>query len=62
MMTGTPNIPTDPIAIIQQLHSATIRERIESLDRERQALMVLLRAAQRMERDKREKEGDDADR
>lgn len=49
-MDATHTPPPDPIAIVQQLDAAALRERIDALDRERKALLVLLRAAQRMER------------
>ena len=38
---------TDPLKLIRQLNVETIRSRLEALDRERAALMVLLRAARR---------------
>jgi hypothetical protein len=50
-MTATSTPSTDPIDIVRQLDAETIRARIDTLDRERQALMVLLRAAQRMQLD-----------
>lgn len=37
----------DPIAIVRQLDAERIRERIDAIDRERDALLVLLRAAKR---------------
>ena len=37
----------DPTELVRQLDARLIRERIDALDRERQALMVLLRAALR---------------
>jgi hypothetical protein len=46
----TPRSPTDPLTIVRDLDAEAIRQRIDELDAERQALMVLLRAAQRMER------------
>jgi hypothetical protein len=52
-MANATDIPTtllDPLAIVRQLDAAAIRERIQTLDRERDALMVLLRAAIRAER------------
>jgi hypothetical protein len=39
--------PTDPVALVQQLHAKAIRKRLDALDRERAALRVLLRAALR---------------
>jgi hypothetical protein len=44
-------IPTDPVALVRQLDAGAIRQRIDAIDRERKALLVLLRAAQRAERD-----------
>jgi hypothetical protein len=44
-------LPNDPVALVRQLDAAAIRSRLEDLDRERAALLVLLRAAQRVERD-----------
>jgi hypothetical protein len=43
---------TDPAALLRQLDPDTIRERIDALDRERAALMVLLRAAMRAHPDR----------
>jgi hypothetical protein len=37
-------ILTDPAGLIRQLDADAIRERIEAIDREREALKVLLRA------------------
>jgi hypothetical protein len=37
--------PEDPCALLEQLDPAAIRHRIAELDRERAALVVLLRAA-----------------
>jgi hypothetical protein len=42
---------SDPVELVRQLDADTIRERLGQLDRERQALMVLLRAALRTRRD-----------
>jgi hypothetical protein len=53
--TGTPL--TDPIALVQHLDAESIRDRIETLDRQRQALLVLLRAALRIRPEPRTKEG-----
>ncbi len=39
--------PPDPAALVRQLDPDIIRQRIDTLDRERQALLVLLRAARR---------------
>jgi hypothetical protein len=38
---------TDPVTLVRQLDADAIRARVEQLDRERDALLVLLRAAQR---------------
>jgi hypothetical protein len=46
----TPQTPTDPLNVVRSLDADAIRKRIDDLDAERQALMVLLRAAQRMDR------------
>jgi hypothetical protein len=52
-MTGTHHHTlSDPIELVRQLDARSIRERIDTLDRERAALMVLLRAAQRAERER----------
>jgi hypothetical protein len=49
---STASLPTaDPIVLVRQLDPDVIRERLEALDRERDALLVLLRAALRMRRD-----------
>ena len=50
-MDPTPSLPADPVALVRQLDARVIRERIEQLSRERDALLVLLRAAQRAHRD-----------
>jgi hypothetical protein len=41
----------NPVALVRQLDAETIRNRLDDLDRERAALLVLLRAAQRARRD-----------
>lgn len=47
-----PPIPlTDPVTLVRQLDPKLIRNRLDDLDREREALMVLLRAAQRAHRE-----------
>ncbi len=46
-MDATHPIPTDPVELVRQLDAGVIRNRLDDLDRERAALMVLLRAAQR---------------
>jgi len=50
-MSATPISSTDPVSIVQQLDAEAIRARIDALDRERAALLVLLRAALRIRRD-----------
>lgn len=50
-MDATHGLPTDPAAPIEQLDTEAIRRRLDAIDRERKALMVLLRAAQRAQRD-----------
>jgi hypothetical protein len=45
-MTNAP-APYDPVALVRDLDAAAIRQRLNDLDRERSALLVLLRAAQR---------------
>lgn len=42
--TSTP-VPSDPVALIRQLDPGSIKQRIDELDRERRALLTLLRAA-----------------
>jgi hypothetical protein len=44
--TQTPT-QTDPVEIVRSLDPDAIRDRLDELDRERQALRVLLRAAMR---------------
>lgn len=44
-MTGEPPTLPDPTTLIRQLDPDSIRDRIQTIDRERDALMVLLRAA-----------------
>jgi hypothetical protein len=46
-------IPNDPVELVRQLDAGRIRQRLDDLSRERQALLVLLRAAQRGERQPR---------
>lgn len=45
-------LPADPVTLVRQLDAELIRTRIQDMDRERDALLVLLRAAQRAERPK----------
>jgi hypothetical protein len=49
-MDATPGLPTDPVELVRQLDAEAIRHRLDTLDRERAALLVLLRAAQRASR------------
>jgi hypothetical protein len=49
-MDAMPSLPTDPVTLVRQLDADAIRNRLDDLDRERAALMVLLRAAQRAQR------------
>jgi hypothetical protein len=46
----TPNPITDSVELVRRLDSDEIRARIAALDEERQALVVLLRAALRRSR------------
>lgn len=43
-------LPTDPIELVRKLDAEVIRSRLDDLNREREALLVLLRAAQRLQR------------
>jgi hypothetical protein len=45
----TPAAINDPVALIRQLRSDEIRQRIKTIEAERKALMVLLRAALRVD-------------
>jgi hypothetical protein len=45
--------PFDPAAILNQLRSQELRTRLAQLDRERSALIILLRAALAQERRRR---------
>ena len=56
----TSQIPTDPLIVVRSLDAETIRKRIDELEAERQALLVLLRAALRMEQKNRRKGGHQA--
>jgi hypothetical protein len=40
----------DPVQLVNQLDAEQIRQRLDALNREREALQVLLRAALRIER------------
>jgi hypothetical protein len=50
-MDATASPTTDPVELVRQLDADTIRARLDELDRERDALRVLLRAALRRRRD-----------
>ena len=50
-MDATDPILTDPVQLVRQLDATVIRERIDQLDREREALLVLLRSALRTQRE-----------
>jgi hypothetical protein len=49
----TQSLPTSAAALIKRLNAPEIRERLDSLERERKALLVLLRAALRAQQDDR---------
>jgi hypothetical protein len=51
MVRPTPPPTLDPVALVRQLDIAAIRNRLDDLTRERAALLVLLRAAQRAQRE-----------
>jgi hypothetical protein len=55
-MDATPKPPIDPVQLVRQLDAATIRARLDDLDRERDALMALLRVALRAEKPQKRKE------
>jgi hypothetical protein len=57
-MDAITTLPDDPVQLVRRLDAETIRNRIDDLDREREALMVLLRAAQRAQRPDRREAGD----
>jgi hypothetical protein len=44
-MDATNLSPTDPVALLSQLDADAIRQKLGAIDRERKALLVLLRAA-----------------
>lgn len=48
-MDATNSPTTDPTALVRQLDPTAIRERLDNLDAERKALLVLLRAALRFQ-------------
>ena len=51
-MDATNPILADPVELVRQLDPNVIRNRLEELDRERDALLVLLRTAQRARPDR----------
>jgi hypothetical protein len=53
-MDATRTPPTDAAALVEQLDPDAIRQRLDALDRERSALLVLLRAAIRARPPRRE--------
>jgi hypothetical protein len=46
--------PADPVALVRQIDPDHIRHRLKALESERQALLVLLRAARAISRPERE--------
>jgi hypothetical protein len=50
-MDANHSLPPDPVELVRQLDASAIRQRLDALDRERAALLVLLRAAQRVRND-----------
>jgi hypothetical protein len=56
-MDATKPLLNDPVELVRQLDAGVIRQRLEDMDREREALMVLLRAALRTERRQAGKDG-----
>jgi hypothetical protein len=50
-------LPPDPVALIRQIEPNRIRQRLRELDAERQALLILLRAALAASRSEREEVG-----
>jgi hypothetical protein len=55
-MDATHTPPTDAAALVAQLDPDAIRQRLDALDRERSALLVLLRAAIRARSQRREED------
>jgi hypothetical protein len=49
-----PSQQTDPVGLIRSLDPSAIRQRIDDLDRERRALLTLLRAAIASQREGKE--------
>ena len=56
-MDATNPTPTDPATLISQLDPKSIRERIDAINRERKALLILLRAAARVHGDRQAEPG-----
>lgn len=52
-MDATTTLTADPVELIRRLDATVIRSRLEQLGREREALLVLLRAARRAYPDNR---------
>jgi hypothetical protein len=50
-MDATRPLPADPVELVRSLDAGAIRQRLDDLDRERSALLVLLRAALRRRKD-----------
>jgi hypothetical protein len=50
-------LPDDPVTLVRRLDPAAIRRRLDDLEGERGALLVLLRAALRVRRDAPAEEG-----
>jgi hypothetical protein len=49
-MGATQRSTTDPVQLVRQLDPRLLRDRLNALDAERKALIVLLRAAEAVER------------
>lgn len=47
MVAQNPPQPIDPVELVRQLDPVTLSTRLDQIDREREALLVLLRAARR---------------
>ena len=45
METHTPTALSDPVAVIRQIDPDDVRRRLEALEEDRRALLILLRAA-----------------
>jgi len=59
-MDTPPPTTTDPIALVHGLDGEAIRARLDALDQERDALLVLLRATRARERKSRRSTREDA--